>query len=121
MGEPCRDRRQRALEVDLLAQGADPRRRDRVVRAGDLVAIDGTTGAITTDDVPLGRALEVGERSSSTRAEVGRRAAARWRVRANADTSEDAAKAREFGAEGIGLCRTEHMFMAPTASRRCGG
>src|SRR5690606_38306943 len=34
------------------------------------------------------------------------------RVRANADTPEDAAKAREFGAEGIGLCRTEHMFMA---------
>jgi pyruvate,orthophosphate dikinase len=37
----------------------------------------------------------------------------RLRVRANADTPEDAAKAREFGAEGIGLCRTEHMFMAP--------
>ncbi len=36
----------------------------------------------------------------------------RMRVRANADTPEDAAKAREFGAEGIGLCRTEHMFMA---------
>src|SRR5690606_24490169 len=34
-------------------------------------------------------------------------------VRANADTGEDAAKARELGAEGIGLCRTEHMFMAP--------
>ena len=38
--------------------------------------------------------------------------ARRLRVRANADTPEDAAKAREFGAEGIGLCRTEHMFMA---------
>ena len=37
----------------------------------------------------------------------------RLRVRANADTPEDAVKAREFGAEGIGLCRTEHMFMAP--------
>ena len=37
----------------------------------------------------------------------------RLRVRANADTPEDAAKAREFGAMGIGLCRTEHMFMAP--------
>ena len=36
----------------------------------------------------------------------------RLKVRANADTPEDAAKAREFGAEGIGLCRTEHMFMA---------
>src|SRR5262249_45670049 len=37
----------------------------------------------------------------------------RLKVRANADTPEDAAKAREFGAQGIGLCRTEHMFMAP--------
>ena len=36
----------------------------------------------------------------------------RLKVRANADTPEDAAKAREFGAQGIGLCRTEHMFMA---------
>src|SRR5262249_23140375 len=36
----------------------------------------------------------------------------RLKVRANADTPDDAAKAREFGAEGIGLCRTEHMFMA---------
>ena len=42
----------------------------------------------------------------------------RLRVRANADTPEDAAKAREFGAEGIGLCRTEHMFMARGAPAR---
>ena len=42
-------------------------------------------------------------------------------VRANADTPEDARRARAFGAEGIGLCRTEHMFMAATASRRCSG
>ena len=45
-------------------------------------------------------------------ARLGGRRARRLRVRANADTPEDAAKAREFGAEGIGLCRTEHMFMA---------
>ena len=37
----------------------------------------------------------------------------RLRVRANADTPEDAARARRFGAEGIGLCRTEHMFLGP--------
>ena len=40
-------------------------------------------------------------------------------VRANADTPEDARKAREFGAEGIGLCRTEHMFMAADRQPRC--
>ena len=43
----------------------------------------------------------------------------RLRVRANADTPEDAAKAREFGAEGIGLCRTEHMFMGEDRCRSC--
>ena len=40
-------------------------------------------------------------------------------VRANADTPADALKAREFGAEGIGLCRTEHMFMDEAGRRRC--
>ena len=49
---------------------------------------------------------------TSRRSSAGR-TSRRLRVRANADTPEDAAKAREFGAEGIGLCRTEHMFMAP--------
>ena len=44
--------------------------------------------------------------------ELGGRACAGCGVRTNADTPEDARKAREFGAEGIGLCRTEHMFMA---------
>ena len=40
----------------------------------------------------------------------------RMEVRANADTAEDAARARRFGASGIGLCRTEHMFLGPRAS-----
>ena len=43
----------------------------------------------------------------------------RMKVRTNADTPNDAAKARKFGAEGIGLCRTEHMFFDATASWRC--
>ena len=77
------------------------------LHAGDRLAIDGTTGSITTDDVPLVEP-EVGDAFDTV---------LRWadelrtlRVRANADTPEDARKAREFGAEGIGLCRTEHMF-----------
>jgi pyruvate,orthophosphate dikinase len=41
-------------------------------------------------------------------------------VRANAETPLDAETARKFGAEGIGLCRTEHMFFDPSASARCG-
>jgi pyruvate, orthophosphate dikinase len=78
-----------------------------VLRAGDRVAIDGSAGAITANDVPL---VEP-EMSEAFETVLG------WAdelralgVRANADTPVDAAKAREFGAEGIGLCRTEHMF-----------
>jgi pyruvate,orthophosphate dikinase len=80
---------------------------DTVLREGDHIAIDGTTGAITTDEVPLVEP-EVGEHFDTV---------LRWAdelrtlgVRTNADTPHDAAKARELGAEGIGLCRTEHMF-----------
>jgi pyruvate,orthophosphate dikinase len=95
------------LEIDLAA--GEVRVGETVLRAGDRIAIDGTTGRITVDDVPLVEP-EVSEHfervlgwSDELRA-LG--------VRANADTPEDAAKARGFGAEGIGLCRTEHMFMA---------
>ena len=81
-----------------------------VLTAGDRIAIDGSTGVVTTDDVPL-VAPEVDrnfERVLSWSDEIRKLG-----VRTNADTPEDARKAREFGAEGIGLCRTEHMFMAP--------
>jgi pyruvate,orthophosphate dikinase len=76
---------------------------------GDLIAIDGTAGVVTSDDVPLQDA----EMSDEFRTVL------EWAdelrvlgVRANADAPDDAKRAREFGAEGIGLCRTEHMFMA---------
>ena len=95
------------LEVDLHAR--EVRIGDRVLREGDPISIDGTTGEITLDDVPL-VAPRVDPRFETV---LG------WcdelrslGVRANADTPEDAQRAREFGAEGIGLCRTEHMFMA---------
>ncbi len=76
---------------------------------GDCIAIDGTTGQVTIDDVPLVEPQmdEHFERVLGWCDELRRLG-----VRANADTPEDAGKAREFGAEGIGLCRTEHMFMA---------
>jgi pyruvate,orthophosphate dikinase len=94
------------LEIDVRA-GEVRLDGNVVLREGDAVAIDGTTGCITTDDVPLVDP-EVGEYFATV---------LEWAdelrvlgVRANADTPEDARKAREFGAEGIGLCRTEHMF-----------
>jgi pyruvate,orthophosphate dikinase len=94
------------LEIDVRA-GEVRLDGNVVLRDGNAVAIDGTTGCITTDDVPLVDP-EVGEYFATV---------LEWAdelrvlgVRANADTPEDARKAREFGAEGIGLCRTEHMF-----------
>jgi pyruvate,orthophosphate dikinase len=79
------------------------------VREGDRIAIDGTKGCVTLEDVPLVEA-EVNpnfERVLDWADEIRRLG-----VRTNADTPEDARRARELGAEGIGLCRTEHMFMA---------
>jgi len=80
-----------------------------VLRAGDMIAIDGSTGAVTTDDVPLVRP-EVDERFAKLLGWCDE--LRRLGVRANADTPGDAERARRFGAEGVGLCRTEHMFMA---------
>ncbi len=81
----------------------------RVVREGDVIAIDGETGEVILDAIER-TAPEV---SGSAQEFLGW--ADRYRklgVRANADTPEDAARARSFGAEGIGLVRTEHMFFA---------
>jgi pyruvate, orthophosphate dikinase len=79
----------------------------RLLHGGDLIAINGTTGEVTTDDVPLVPPRIADEfETILTWADEFRRLG----VRANADNGEDATRARGFGAEGIGLCRTEHMF-----------
>jgi pyruvate, orthophosphate dikinase len=79
------------------------------LREGDTITIDGGTGEVIVGSVPLvPPAIDENFGTILGWADDFRR----LRVRANADTPEDAAKAREFGAEGIGLCRTEHMFMA---------
>jgi pyruvate,orthophosphate dikinase len=76
---------------------------------GDVLTIDGGSGKVITGAVDLvpPQINEDFETILGWADELRR-----LKVRANADTPEDAAKAREFGAEGIGLCRTEHMFMA---------
>src|SRR3954454_21442543 len=81
-----------------------------VVNAGDVIAIDGTTGVVTTDDVPLVEP-EISEYFDRVLAWCDERR--RLGVRANADVGEDARAAVEMGAEGIGLCRTEHMLLTP--------
>jgi pyruvate,orthophosphate dikinase len=96
-----------ALDIDLVKH--ELRVGDTLLREGDCIAIDGTTGNITIDDVPLVEPVmsEHFEQVLRWCDELRRLG-----IRANADTPEDARKARAFGAEGIGLCRTEHMFMA---------
>ncbi|MEU1571253.1 pyruvate, phosphate dikinase [Streptomyces collinus] len=92
-----------------------------VVAEGTVISVDGSAGAVYPDAAPLVdsevmRYLETGERSEGVVTAVARAleqadGARRLEVRANADTPEDAARARRFGAQGIGLCRTEHMFL----------
>ncbi|PAQ15372.1 pyruvate, phosphate dikinase [Bacillaceae bacterium SAOS 7] len=81
---------------------------DKVVHYGEIITIDGATGEIMLGEVPMiDPELSDEFQQLLTWADEVRQ----MNVRANADTPEDAKKAFEFGAEGIGLCRTEHMFM----------
>jgi pyruvate,orthophosphate dikinase len=81
----------------------------RVVKRGQVITVDGTTGRVLLGAAPL-VAPKIGAHYARLMAWADRRR--RLRVRANADTPADARRARELGAEGIGLCRTEHMFFA---------
>ncbi|GHE95834.1 pyruvate, phosphate dikinase [Streptomyces longispororuber] len=97
-----------------------------VVEEGDVVSIDGSTGKVYLGEVPVvpspvveyfeGR-MHAGADDADELVQAVHRIMAfadgkrRLRVRANADNAEDALRARRFGAQGIGLCRTEHMFL----------
>jgi pyruvate, orthophosphate dikinase len=106
MGKPCVAGCE-ALSLDAAAKTASLN--GHKLNEGDVITIDGGTGEVIIGEVPL-IAPEINEDFEMVLgwADDFRR----MKVRANADTPEDAAKAREFGAQGIGLCRTEHMFMA---------
>ena len=116
------------LDVDLESRTA--RIGDQTISEGDPLSVDGTTGQIFAGSVdvvlsPVAAYLEDGldqavedvdEGTADLVRSVDRLlghadSARRLRVRANADNAEDATRARELGAEGIGLCRTEHMFL----------
>ncbi len=104
MGRPCvcgaTD-----LRVDAAAQTFTVR--GRTFRKGDIITVDGTTGQIMAGEAQMIQPDLSGDFSKlMTWADSVRR----LKVRANAETPLDARAAREFGAEGIGLCRTEHMF-----------
>ena len=119
------------LAVDEEAGTVHVKSQGVTLKAGDVIAIDGTTGEVFEGDVPvvdspvmtyiahgLDAALATGLDADTeelvravdrilTQADEKRNLA----VRANADTPEDAERARSFGAQGVGLCRTEHMFL----------
>jgi len=106
MGRPCVCGAG-GLDIDLAA--GTVRIGERTLKEGDLIAINGSTGDITLDDVALvDPEMDANFETVLTWADELRTLG----VRANADVPEDARRARAFGAEGIGLCRTEHMFMA---------
>ena len=85
---------------------------DVVVKQGDVISLDGTTGEVIVGAMELAAAEPPPEFATILEwADKVRKG--KLGVRANADTGEDAANARALGAEGIGLCRTEHMFLAP--------
>jgi len=85
---------------------------DVVVHEGDWLALDGATGEIMVGQHEL-MASTPPEEFGTILQWADQIRKGKLSVRTNADTAEDARKARELGAEGIGLCRTEHMFLAP--------
>ena len=113
------------LEVDTKARRMTTRE-GTVIEEGDVVSIDGSSGKVYIGEVPVvpspvveyfeGR-MHAGADDADELVKAVHRIMAyadrvrRLRVRANADNAEDAARARRFGAQGIGLCRTEHMFL----------
>jgi len=106
MGKPCVSGAE-AIKIDMesLEFIVD----STVVKEGDIITIDGASGRVILGLVPLiPPAVSEDFQKILSWADERRTLG----VRTNADTPDDAARAREFGAEGIGLCRTEHMFMA---------
>ena len=106
MGKPCVAG---CEELSIEADTHSVRIGRHELAEGDVITIDGGSGIVIAGPVEL-VAPQINEDFETILgwADNNRR----LQVRANADTPEDAAKAREFGAQGIGLCRTEHMFMA---------
>jgi pyruvate,orthophosphate dikinase len=93
------------LHIDYAKQQMSAK--GATVKAGDVVTIDGSTGEVMLGEMPMLQPELSGDFSALMGWADGMR---RMKVRANAETPLDARTARKFGAEGIGLCRTEHMF-----------
>jgi pyruvate,orthophosphate dikinase len=107
MGRPCVAG---AGEIAVNYASGEVRVGGRILNAGDLLTIDGATGEVIEGEVPTIEPEVSGDFSTLMSWADSIR---RMKVRTNAETPLDAQTARDFGAEGIGLCRTEHMFFDP--------
>ena len=104
MGRPCVCG---ASELQIDAGARELRARGRVFKAGDVVTVDGSKGEVLAGAMKMTEPELTGDFATLMGwADLVRR----LKVRANAETPLDARTARQFGAEGVGLCRTEHMF-----------
>lgn len=114
MGKPCVSGcEQIKVDVDKKLFQVDITREDKketlTISEGNIISIDGSTGCVFLGEIPL---VEPQLSEEFGKLLLWADSLRKLRVRTNADTPEDAKKAFEFGAEGVGLCRTEHMFMA---------
>ncbi|MGD9580810.1 MAG: pyruvate, phosphate dikinase, partial [Vampirovibrionia bacterium] len=107
MGKPCVAGCE-SLEINLIKETIKASN-GTMINKGDVISIDGTTGQVFLGSIDT---VEPELDENFTKLLNWADDVKRLAVRTNADTPEDAAKAIEFGAKGIGLCRTEHMFMA---------
>lgn len=107
MGKPCVSGCE-AIKIDYAAQ--EFKVNGRTFKKGDIISIDGGTGRVMAGQIPM---IEPQLSDEFNTLLDWADEVKTLGVRTNADTAQDSAKAREFGAKGIGLCRTEHMFMAP--------
>lgn len=106
LGKPCVSGCEE-LVIDLKSETITAG--DTVLRKGDFVTVDGSSGRVLKGKAPL---IEASFTKDFARLLDWSDEVSRLQVWANGDTPADARRAREFGAKGIGLCRTEHMFMA---------
>jgi len=104
MGRPCVSGAGE-LRIDYAAEKLTTR--GEVLRKGDIITVDGSTGQVIRGAVPMLQPELSGDFATLMGWADAHR---RMKVRTNAETPQDADTARKFGAEGIGLCRTEHMF-----------
>jgi pyruvate,orthophosphate dikinase len=108
MGRPCVSG---ASQVSIDLKTRTLRVGERLLKEGDLITLDGSKGEVMAGEVPVVEPELAGDFAHLMEWADRYR---RMKVRTNAETPDDCRRARQFGAEGIGLCRTEHMFFDET-------